>query len=286
MTTAIVWAVSLVAAAGAAWWLGARHSRARTARAVGVVADRIRGGVGAAADALRDPAFPELGALREALAAGYVVRGSERLETAAAAVSRISDYADEMAARPLRAAIAEAPPRVRAAIQEALEAVEGLRTHRLSADLSPEMENLTQALQEVIDEFAADSRSIVKLVAPERPVRAPLAKEAFKDALYLVLLNAEQFSGSRPVDVRLLDEGSVARVLVRDRGPGFRGEALERGFEPFYTTEKAALGLGLTHARQVVLAHRGQMRVRNREEGGAEAELVIPTAPQHPNPVQ
>lgn len=272
----VLWAISVAAAAVLAWWVGARRTRSRLTRAILGLADRIRRGAAPGSEALRDAALPELEALREALAEGYVPRGSERLETAAAAVARISDYLEEAAARRLRGALRAAPPGVKAAIQDGLDALEEIRTHKVIEPLGLGRENLTQALQEVIDEFAAESRSTVKFVAPERPVLAMLAKEVFQDAVYLVLLNAEQFSGAKPVEVRLTEDGGAARILVRDRGPGFSGEALERGFEPFYTTESGALGLGLTHAWRVVRAHGGEISLRNREDGGAEAEIVLP----------
>ncbi|MBI4540110.1 MAG: HAMP domain-containing histidine kinase [Gemmatimonadetes bacterium] len=276
--TAIFWLAAVAAGASLAWWLSARRSRARVARVIRRVSDRVRRGIASGPESLHDPALPELDVLREALSEGYVPRGAERLETAATVVARVSDYLEALAAKPLRAALRGAPPGAVAAMQEALDIFQAIRTHRVGDPLVFEPHNLTQLVQEVVDEFTRDSRSTVKLVAPEAPVRSPVAKDAFQDAVYLILLNGEQFSGGKPLEVRLLAEERVARVLVRDRGPGFSGEALERGADPFYTTQAAALGLGLTHALQVVVAHRGELYLRNRESGGGEVEIVIPTS--------
>lgn len=281
MTTAaaVLWAISVAAAAAGAWWVGARWTRKRLAAAIHGLADRIHRGVAPGSEALWDVALPELEALREALAVGYVPRGSERLETAWAAVARVSDYLERSAGRRLGSVLGAAPPAVKAAIEDVLDSFEGIRTHKPTEPLALGRENLTQVLREVIDEFAAESRGTVKFVAPDRPVAAMLAKEVFQDAVYLVLLNAEQFSAAKPVEVRLTEDGRRARIVVRDRGPGFSGEALERAFEPFYTTESGALGLGLTHARWVMQAHGGEILLRNREDGGGEAEIVLPMAP-------
>lgn len=275
----VLWAGSVAAAAALAWWVGARRTRSRLSGAIRGLAERIRRGATLGSEALRDAALPELEALREALAEEYVPRGSERFETATTAVARISDYLEEAAARRLRGALGAAPPGVKVAIQDALDALEEIRAHKVIEPLGLGRENLTQTLREVIDDFAAESRSTVKFVAPDRPVLAMLAKEVFQDAVYLVLLNAEQFSGAKPVEVRLVEDGRTVRIVVRDRGPGFSSEALERGFEPFYTTESGALGLGLTHAWRVVRAHGGEISLRNREGGGAEAEIVLPAVP-------
>jgi C4-dicarboxylate-specific signal transduction histidine kinase len=57
-------------------------------------------------------------------------------------------------------------------------------------------------------------------------------------------------------------------LLVSDTGPVFPGEALERMFEPFYTTKPEGLGMGLSISRTIVRAHGGEVRaVRNPERG-------------------
>ncbi|HSR43476.1 MAG TPA: HAMP domain-containing sensor histidine kinase, partial [Longimicrobiales bacterium] len=136
--------------------------------------------------------------------------------------------------------------------------------------------DVTRVLQEVTREFAGEFDAMVKLRAPDGPLRARLAPEAFKDAVYLVLANAAHFSRGQPVELTVEDAGGRLRIRVRDRGPGFSSEALERGTEPFFTTDEGALGLGLPHVRRIVEMHAGELHVRNREEGGGEVEIVIP----------
>ena len=48
-------------------------------------------------------------------------------------------------------------------------------------------------------------------------------------------------------------------------------------FEPFFTTKPEGTGLGLAIAREIVLAHRGDLRAANRTEGtGAVFTLTLP----------
>ena len=54
------------------------------------------------------------------------------------------------------------------------------------------------------------------------------------------------------------DTGDV-RVAVRDSGPGLTPAALERLFEPFYTTKPGGLGLGLSICRSIIEAHGGRL---------------------------
>ena len=46
-------------------------------------------------------------------------------------------------------------------------------------------------------------------------------------------------------------------------------------FLPFFTTKAKGTGVGLSLARQVVLAHRGSINVVEAKEGGALFRIVI-----------
>ncbi|WP_158095352.1 HAMP domain-containing sensor histidine kinase [Collinsella sp. An2] len=61
------------------------------------------------------------------------------------------------------------------------------------------------------------------------------------------------------------------RVVVADDGPGFTGEALHRGCDPFYSEAKSAehFGLGLNIARTLARLHGGDVELANGPAGGA-----------------
>jgi two-component system sensor histidine kinase HydH len=66
---------------------------------------------------------------------------------------------------------------------------------------------------------------------------------------------------------------------VADSGPGLAPDALEHLFEPFFTTKAEGTGLGLAIAREIALAHRGELHAGNRAEGtGAVFTLTLPVA--------
>ena len=81
-----------------------------------------------------------------------------------------------------------------------------------------------------------------------------------------------QVSGER-------DEGFV-RFAVRDTGPGFSSEALQRAFEPFardggVEADGGGSGLGLAIVRVIAEAHGGSAHVENMPDGGARVSLVV-----------
>ncbi len=70
----------------------------------------------------------------------------------------------------------------------------------------------------------------------------------------------------------------LVRVTVSDTGPGLVPGAEETVFEPFYTTKKDGMGMGLSIVRSIVESHGGSIRATNHERGGALFEFVLPLA--------
>ncbi|MEK7737866.1 MAG: ATP-binding protein [Pseudomonadota bacterium] len=83
---------------------------------------------------------------------------------------------------------------------------------------------------------------------------------------------------------RVRVEEKEAELLIRigDEGPGLAEAELEKVFEPFYRLESSrsretgGTGLGLSIARNIALAHGGDIRLRNSPQGGLEALLSLP----------
>ncbi|WP_129791975.1 PAS domain-containing sensor histidine kinase [Sphingosinicella sp. CPCC 101087] len=65
------------------------------------------------------------------------------------------------------------------------------------------------------------------------------------------------------------------RIEVEDNGPGVPQGLRQDIFLPFFTTKAKGTGVGLSLARQVVLAHRGSINVDAGQSGGALFRIVI-----------
>jgi signal transduction histidine kinase len=71
------------------------------------------------------------------------------------------------------------------------------------------------------------------------------------------------------------DDGS-ALISISDTGPGIPADKLNEIFDPFYTTKKQGMGVGLSIARTIVQAHGGRLWAENQIGGGAVFCLSLP----------
>ena len=65
-------------------------------------------------------------------------------------------------------------------------------------------------------------------------------------------------------------------MVVSDSGPGLMVGTEERVFEPFYTTKKDGMGMGLSIVRSILESHGGSIRAENRVRGNVEAFADCP----------
>jgi signal transduction histidine kinase len=68
-------------------------------------------------------------------------------------------------------------------------------------------------------------------------------------------------------------------VRVRDSGPGLAPASLERVFQPFYTTKRSGMGMGLSICRSIVEAHGGRLWATANVPCGAVFQFALPSLP-------
>jgi nitrogen fixation/metabolism regulation signal transduction histidine kinase len=129
---------------------------------------------------------------------------------------------------------------------------------------------------------ASDAAAGIKLTTIVDP--PSLTMEADPDLLCQVLINllrnaaeAARSNSAEPavsLSVQFLPTGEV-QIDVADNGPGVPEGLRQDVFLPFFTTKAKGTGVGLSLARQVVLAHRGSIAVSDAEGGGALFRMVI-----------
>jgi PAS domain S-box-containing protein len=92
---------------------------------------------------------------------------------------------------------------------------------------------------------------------------------------------AEQPPVERWVLVRTAEaNGGGVELTVEDSGKGIAESDLARVFEPFFTSKREGLGMGLSISQSIVQAHGGQIWIEHSASHGALFHCVLPVAQQ------
>ncbi len=147
-----------------------------------------------------------------------------------------------------------------------------------------EVVDLDSLLQTVCD-LVSDLGGEVTYGAPTRSnyYCKPLA---MLRALTNVLTNATKYGEHAWVTLqRIADRGFV--IEIQDDGPGIPEGEKTKVFEPFYRTDEAresdrqGMGLGLSIARSILLAHGATIELRDRKPHGLNVHIFLPANPDH-----
>jgi two-component system sensor histidine kinase CpxA len=152
---------------------------------------------------------------------------------------------------------------------------------------------LDHLVEDLIEDCEVEAQA--KGCRVEREAMEPLAvlgePELLRRAVENVVRNAVRHSPEgATVRISLESAGDVARIRIRDYGPGVPDELLATIFEPFFRVERdrsrasGGIGLGLAIARRAVDLHRGRISAGNAQPGLVVlielplAEMLVSTA--------
>lgn len=108
----------------------------------------------------------------------------------------------------------------------------------------------------------------------------------FKRALLNLLVNASDAmpTGGTLTITSRRSEPSAVELAICDDGVGMDAATLARAFDPFVSTKRDGVGLGLVNAKAVVEAHGGRIRLDPRSPRGICATIWLPVLDSPPNP--
>jgi two-component system NtrC family sensor kinase len=99
-----------------------------------------------------------------------------------------------------------------------------------------------------------------------------------------LITNAEQaireVRDSGRIQIRAGRSGNQLTITVQDDGVGIRPEALQRIFDPFYTTKRpgGGTGLGLSICMSIIREHGGNIEAETFPAGGSAFTIYLPVA--------
>ncbi len=137
-------------------------------------------------------------------------------------------------------------------------------------------------VQSILLGIQADAQEQGETLPLRGEVRWPLYghPQSLQRAMRNLVENAFRYASD--VEVVIDDTPECLSISVLDRGPGIADDQLAQVTAPFYRLEASrnahtgGYGLGLSIVQTVLEAHRGQLVLGNRPDGGLEARAELP----------
>lgn len=103
-------------------------------------------------------------------------------------------------------------------------------------------------------------------------------EEQLLQALLSIIQNSIEASPMHgQIQIRLMGQEDSVELNITDQGDGIPDNIRERVFDPFFSTRKERIGLGLTIAQRIIFAHHGELSIINlTQEKGTSILLHLP----------
>ncbi|MGN6554561.1 MAG: sensor histidine kinase, partial [Verrucomicrobiota bacterium] len=146
--------------------------------------------------------------------------------------------------------------------------------------------DIGETIREVVgflrgDIVARNVRVTLELAPDLPPVHGDRVQ--LQQVLINLLLNAFDAMNGNPGPEQRVTIATTAEsnefvcVTVRDHGTGIPTGKLDSIFEPFYTTKRDGMGMGLSVTRSIIEAHGGRIRAENNPDRGVSFYFTLPT---------
>lgn len=167
----------------------------------------------------------------------------------------------------------------------AAESIERLRSLLKRGEVCRECVDLNQVVRDVLALLRSDlierNVSAITLLAPQTPF-VLADRILLQQVLLNLVMNACEAMSHIPrterrltIATRAAEECNTVECSVTDRGPGVPAHSIKRIFEPFVTTKRDGLGLGLAICTSIIEALGGCLWAENATERGAIFQFTV-----------
>ncbi len=166
-------------------------------------------------------------------------------------------------------------------IAQAVRELDGVVTDVLMLSRELRIRPRPVRMEELLEQALEAVRPMVEQAGVQATINAPdieaeLDPGLIRQAIVNLIRNGVEAMAERGGGrLQLLAERDreMVRIVVRDSGPGIPQEAIDRIFNPFFSTRETGTGLGLSIVHRIVEAHGGTIEVHN--ESGAVFTLTL-----------
>ncbi len=114
---------------------------------------------------------------------------------------------------------------------------------------------------------------------PERAVIVSADKDKLTQVFINLIGNAIKFTDKGSVTVKIIELQGEAQVEIQDTGPGIPHDQADKIFDKFVRVvaeKKEGTGLGLPIAKDIIILHKGRIRVESESGKGSRFIFIMP----------
>lgn len=114
---------------------------------------------------------------------------------------------------------------------------------------------------------------------PDKPVNVSADKDKLTQVFINLIGNAIKFTDKGRVTIKIIDMEGEVQVEIQDTGPGIPHDQLDKIFDKFVRViaeKKEGTGLGLAIAKDIIVLHKGRIRIESEAGKGSKFIFIIP----------
>ena len=114
---------------------------------------------------------------------------------------------------------------------------------------------------------------------PDKAVNVDVDRDKLTQVFINLMGNAIKFTDKGNVIVRIIELQGEVEVEVQDTGPGIPHDQVDKIFDKFtrvVAEKKEGTGLGLPIAKDIIILHKGRIRVESESGKGSRFIFIIP----------
>jgi PAS domain S-box-containing protein len=157
------------------------------------------------------------------------------------------------------------------------ELLDSSREKALSFQQIPIQEIFDQTIAMASDRITLKNIQVITTYPPEEAI-VNADPEKIKIAILNIIINAiEAISHDRgQISIKIENQKKIFEVSIEDNGAGISEENLSRLFEPFFTSKRNGLGLGLASTFAILQSHNISVDVKTKQGSGTCFILSFP----------
>jgi PAS domain S-box-containing protein len=163
--------------------------------------------------------------------------------------------------------------------------INDLITELLDSSRPTEMIFKRVILQTVLDESISAAldritlqRISMKVSYPDVPCYIQADADKLKVAFLNIIINAVEAMRDRPgeLSIKVTPSALQYAVEIADNGCGIPQESISKLFEPYFTSKRNGMGLGLAATLNILQTHKAHIDVRSKENVGTTFVIAFP----------